>query len=135
MIPLLGLLGALLPSVEKIIDRVIPDPVAAEKAKAEIRNTMFENLSSSDLAQTEVNKAEIATGKLGWRWGMGWTCVISLAYAWIVRDLIIWGMVLSGGDITLAPPLLDTGTQYSIVTGMLGLAGVRAYDLQKGSRG
>jgi hypothetical protein len=126
------LIPLLAPIIKSLIDR-IPDPAAREKAEAETNQKIIEAFLASNQAQVEVNKAEAASGRGGWRWGMGWLCVISLGYAWVARDLLAWAVRLVDPSLP-PPPGLDVAEQYTIVTGMLGLAGVRAYDLQKGSR-
>lgn len=129
---LAALLPLIAPIIKSLIDR-IPDPAARETAEAEANQRILEAFLASNQAQIEVNKAEAASGRGGWRWGMGWLCVISLGYAWVARDLIVWALRLADPALP-APPAIDAAEQYAIVTGMLGLAGVRAYDLQKQSR-
>ncbi len=127
-----ALIPLIAPIIKSLIDR-IPDPAAREKAEAEANQKIVEAFLASNQAQIEVNKAEAASGRGGWRWGMGWLCVISLGYAWVARDLLVWALRLADPSLS-PPPAIDATEQYTIVTGMLGLAGVRAFDLQKGSR-
>lgn len=126
------LLPLVMPIVKSLIDR-IPDPAAREKAELETNAKLLEMAAASNMAQIDTNKAEAASGKGGWRWGMGWLCVLSLGYTWMLRDLVVWGLRFVDPSIP-PPPAIDVNEQYIIVTGMLGLAGVRAYDLQKKSR-
>ena len=56
-----------------------------------------------------------------WRNGIGWVCVVGMAYQMILRDLLIW--VAKSGYYAMEhePPSLD-GRLWSLVFGMLGIA-------------
>jgi hypothetical protein len=130
MLPLVGVLAPLLGTV---IDRIIPDKAEAEKIKMEIQAQAATAEVELQKAQIELAKEDAKTGFGGYRWAAGWLCVISLGYAWIIRDLIAWGLLLAGSEAP-PPPVFDSALQYSMLMGMLGLAGVRSHDLLKGSR-
>lgn len=130
MAPLLGILAPLLGT---IIDRVIPDKAEAEKVKMEIAAQTATAEVELQKAQIELAKEDAKTGKWGYRWATGWLCVLSLGYAWVIRDLLVWGLLIAGSDVP-PPPDLDPALQYSMLMGMLGLAGVRSHDLLKGTR-
>ena len=130
MIPILG---ALLPVLGTVIDRVVPDKAEAERVKSEISLQSAQIEAEIQKGILDLAKEDAKTGKWGYRWGAGWLCVASLAYAWIIRDLIIWATLIAGLDVP-TPPELPADAQYVMLTGMLGLAGVRSYDLAKGSR-
>lgn len=130
MLPLLGVLAPLLGTV---IDRVIPDKAEAEKIKMEIQAQTASAEVELQKAQIELAKEDAKTGFGGYRWAAGWLCVVSLAYAWILRDLLVWALLITSPEIP-PPPQLDSGLQYTMLMGMLGLAGVRSHDLMKGTR-
>jgi len=47
--------------------------------------------------------------------------------------MIMWAIAVGGLEV-VPPPALPGEAQYTMLLGMLGLAGVRSYDLMKGSR-
>ena len=130
MIPLLG---ALVPLFGTVIDRLIPDTAEAEKVKLQI--TAQVQTAEIELAKATMDlaKEDAKTGKWGYRNAAGWLSVLSLGYAWILRDLLVWAIALSGSTAP-PPPSIDPSLQYGMLMGMLGLAGVRSHDLLKGSR-
>lgn len=84
------------------------------------------------LAQTEVNKIEAASASVfvsGWRPAVGWCCVLGLAYAFLIQPLCAWAAAI--GQFP-APPPLDLGVLMQLLVGMLGLAGFRSWEKQKG---
>ncbi|MDG4721138.1 3TM-type holin [Thalassospira aquimaris] len=130
MLPALGLLA---PLASTLIDRLIPDKAEAEKAKAEIAAEVQKAEIDLAKSQMELAKEDAKTGRGGFRDWAGKLCIIALAYAWIVQPLLTWVIKIAAPDIEL-PPSIDSSEQYAMLTGMLGLAGVRSFDLVKGSR-
>lgn len=126
--------------VSGIIDRIFPDPAERDRAKLELLKQQqagaldeFRMLFKADEGQIAVNQTEAASGSGGWRWGAGWLCVVSLGYSWILRDLVVWLMTWLVPHVPPIPPV-NAEAQYGMLMGMLGLGGIRAYDLAKGSR-
>lgn len=82
------------------------------------------------LIQAEINKIE-ATHKsifvAGWRPFIGWVCGIALFYNFILRDIIIWSLALSG-EAHAPPPPLAIDTLTTILYALLGLGGLRTYE-------
>lgn len=79
MIPLLG---AILPTVNNIIDRVIPDKAAAEKAKADLLMLQAKGELDSMQGQLQINMKEAQSSSIfvaGWRPAVGWVCATALA--------------------------------------------------------
>jgi len=59
------------------------------------------------LVQGEINKIEAAHKSVfvaGWRPFIGWVCGLALCYNFIIRDLMVWGLALTGGDVPQPPP-------------------------------
>ena len=83
LLPLLGI-------AEKVIDRVIPDKAAAEKAKLEMAVALQSQEFSLALEQIKVNAEEAKSVHwfvAGWRPAIGWTCGFGLAYAAVLEPL------------------------------------------------
>lgn len=130
----------LIPALTQIFDKVIPDPQAAADAKLKaMEMAQRGELAVLDadlklaLAQLEVNKVEAGTDMYrgGWRPAVGWTCVCGLAYQFIVQPLLPWVVAVFGGTV---PPLptIDNETLMVLLTGMLGLGGLRTFERVKG---
>jgi len=86
------------------------------------------------LVQGEINKIEAAHKSVfvaGWRPLIGWVCGLALCYNFIIRDLMVWGLALTGGDVPPPPPLqLDVLS--TILYALLGLGGLRTFEKLQG---
>ena len=85
-------------------------------------------IADQNIAQTEVNKQEAASGSFfvaGWRPCIGWIGAICLAYQFILFPMLLWL------PIENPPEPMDYTMVYTIITGMLGIAGMRSYDKTK----
>lgn len=127
-LPLLDILGI----GTKLIDKLIPDKAAADKAKLDLL-TMQQNGSLEELhadtqlaqGQIDVDKIEAASPHLfvsGWRPFLGWTCGAIFVANYIGTPLLAW---LSPAIGLPAPPRLDIGEVLPVLLGMLGLGGLR----------
>lgn len=130
----------LIPALSSIFDKVIPDPQAAADAKLRAMELAQKGeLAALDadmrlaLGQLEVNKAEAQTDLFrgGWRPATGWVCVVGLAYQFILQPVLPWVVSLFGQTV---PPLpaIDNDTLMVLLTGMLGLGGLRTVERIKG---
>lgn len=131
---------ALLPVLGQLIDKFLPDPQQAATAKLQ----MMEMAQKGELAvldadmrlalgQIDVNKAEATTDLFrgGWRPATGWACVTGLVYQFLVQPLLPWCAAVLG---LVVPPLpqIDNQTLMVLLTGMLGLGGMRTFERLKG---
>jgi len=90
--------------------------------------------------QMEVNKAEATNANVfvaGWRPAIGWVGAISLAYQFILYPMLVWAwsMLQAKGWVptTMAPPpVLDVEALLVLLTGMLGIAGMRTFEKARG---
>lgn len=135
--PILGVLGAIVP----IIERLWPDPQKAAEAKLEMfkmeREGAFKEISmqlQNDLAQLAVNKEESTAGVFrgGWRPFVGWVCGTSLAYNYIVLPLGTWVAMVIYGYAGAFPPPIDFSVMAPILLGMLGLGYLRTDEKKAG---
>ena len=129
-----------IPAITQVLDKIIPDPQAAADAKLKaLELAQKGDLAALDaelrlaLGQLEVNKAEATTDMFrgGWRPAVGWVCVVGLAYQFILQPLLPWVVALFGAQV---PPLpaIDNETLMVLLTGMLGLGGLRTLERVKG---
>jgi hypothetical protein len=131
---------ALIPALAGIIDKIIPDPAAASAAKLQaLELAQRGELATLDaevrlaLGQIETNTAEAKTDAFrgGWRPACGWVCAFGLLYDFILAPLLPWLVGLTGH--TVAPlPRIDTDTLMVLLTGMLGLGGLRTVERVRG---
>lgn len=130
----------LIPAVTQVLDKIIPDPQAAADAKLKaLELAQKGDLAALDaelrlaLGQIEVNRAEASTDMFrgGWRPAVGWVCVIGLGYQFILQPVLPWAAALFGAQV---PPLpaIDNETLMILLTGMLGLGGLRTVERVKG---
>ncbi|HFE31996.1 MAG TPA: hypothetical protein ENJ17_01660 [Gammaproteobacteria bacterium] len=86
-------------------------------------------LAEQNIAQMAANRREAKGNwfQAGWRPAIGWIGVAALAYQFIIYPLLLWTL----DDISKAPPQMDASMMFTIVTGMLGIAGMRSFDKLK----
>ena len=133
MNPLNLLLGPIVDTVGKIIDRVIPDKAAAEKAKLEFAAAQQSQDFQIALEQIKVNLEEAKHPSLfvsGWRPAVGWVGAIGLAYASVLEPLARFVANLAG--YSGAFPTLDTTITMQVLFAMLGLGAYRSFEKSKG---
>lgn len=128
--PLPLLLVPLLDIAGKVIDRVIPDKAAAEKAKLEMAATLQSQDFQIQLEQIKVNAEEAKSASLfvaGWRPFVGWVCGVGLAYAAIILPIAEFiAKVVFGYHGSF--PIIDWAILSNVLIGMLGLAGMRTFE-------
>lgn len=128
--PLPLLLAPLLDIAGKVIDRVIPDKAAAEKAKLEMAATLQSQDFQIQLEQIKVNAEEAKSASLfvaGWRPFVGWVCGVGLAYAAIILPIAEFiAKVVFGYHGSF--PIIDWAILSNVLIGMLGLAGMRTFE-------
>jgi len=113
----------------KLIDKLIPDPVAKAQAQLELVKLQQSGelavlTADTQLAtgQLEVNKIEAASSNIfvsGWRPFIGWICGVGLGTQFVVAPLVAnW----------YAIPQLDLEMLITLLLGMLGLGGMRTFE-------
>ena len=127
LLPILDVAG-------RVLDRVLPDTVAAEKAKAELALELQKEDVQLALAQVDVNKTEATSSNIwvsGWRPCIGWTCAAAFGYHFVLQPFLAFCIVNMGYQLTL--PTFDMDTLNTVLMGMLGLGGMRSFDKYKGT--
>lgn len=117
----------------KLLDKIIPDKDAREKAQFELMKAAQDQEFQKVLTQLEINKAEAAHPSIfvaGWRPFIAWSCGFGLIYNFIAYPLLLWLVAVSGSPIT--PPPLFSENLMELVLGMLGLGGLRTFEKFKG---
>jgi hypothetical protein len=117
-----------------IIGRYIPDPLAAEKAKREL----IETLQQSDLAQLEVNKTEASHASVfvaGWRPAIGWVCALVMFTYYVPFALIstiVWGYLSWKTGVIQTRPDIGMTDVIGLLGAMLGIGYLRSYEKVQG---
>jgi hypothetical protein len=127
------MLNVLLPLISTVIDRVVPDKNGANKAKQEIEAELIKNATQLNLAQAETNKIEASHRSVwvaGWRPCLGWVAALGFAWMFLLQPIAQWIVILTGNDIPL--PDFQADALIELTFAMLGLAGLRTYEKQKG---
>jgi hypothetical protein len=117
------------------IRSAITGEISPEK-KAELEKIALQAENLQKHTQLEINLAEArhqSAFVAGWRPFIGWVCGLSLANNYILRPWAI--AVLSASGKVFEFPVIDLSLMIPIMTGMLGLAGMRTYEKKQGVTG
>ncbi len=127
---------ALVPAISELLDRLIPDPEAREKAKIELMKaesaTALQQLqiaATADAAQAQINQMEAQHQSLfvaGWRPFIGWVCGVAFAYHFIAQPILAFAIANAGGEVKL--PLFEMQELSTVLMGILGLGGLRTIE-------
>ena len=127
-------------AVIEAVGKVAGDLITTEKEKRELDLREKEIDQKTDLAQIEVNKVEAASSSVfvaGWRPAIGWIGAAAMAYQFLMYPMMLWGWTYLQGtgwvpkDMT-PPPVLDADQLWVILSGILGIAGMRSFEKTKG---
>jgi len=124
---------ALLPALGTLIDRLIPDRAAAERAKAEMEQQLVTAANQAALAQVKVNEVEAAHSSVfvaGWRPSIGWVCAAGLAWAFVLAPVTSWALMVLGIKAEL--PAIQFDHLFELVLAMLGIGGLRTFEKMRG---
>jgi hypothetical protein len=127
-------------SIIESVGKVAGDLVTTEKEKMELELRAKELDQAIDLSQIEVNKVEAQHSSVfvaGWRPAIGWVGVAAMAYQFLLYPLLLWGWTYFQGMGWIptelnAPPVLEADQLWVILSGILGIAGMRSFEKTKG---
>lgn len=127
------LIGPILEVGKALLDRFGPEDKAERlKAEAEFVRMAAEGELKQVIAQLEINAKEAAHPSVfvaGWRPFFGWAGGFGFVYATIAQPLIAWAAAIN--DLP-APPSLNLDLLWVVITGMLGIGGLRTFEKSKG---
>ena len=121
----MNILSALIGPATDLAGKFIQDKDAAAKMAHELATLADKQAQQAMLAQIEVNKAEAAGNwfAASWRPLCGYVCVLGLAVNFLISPIAAgFGFMVPQADMSVMMPVL---------TGMLGLAGMRSYEKVK----
>lgn len=114
-----------------LIDRFFPNKEEARKAEAEFLTMAAEGELKQVIAQLEINAREAAHPSIwvaGWRPFFGWAGGAGFVYATILQPLLAWWASMKGLP---TPPALNLDLLWVVITGMLGIGGLRTFEKAK----
>ncbi|MCA0324041.1 MAG: holin family protein [Proteobacteria bacterium] len=128
------------PVLEKVFDRVFPDPAARASAELDVLKMqqagefkVLDALVAGDAGQQLINAEEAKSDSLfksGWRPAVGWICALALACQFFLIPLLGWAA--TNGLGWGAPPKLQLDELTTILMGLLGLGAYRTYEKVRG---
>lgn len=129
-------IGAIVAAVSGVIDDLHTSDKERLDAEIELRKIDAGLLQG----QMDVNKVEAASSSLfvaGWRPAIGWIGAVALGYQFLLYPLLVWiWTLLQARDLVPGslqpPPMLDTEALWVVLSGMLGIAGLRSVEKVKG---
>lgn len=126
--PIFGLVGT-------VIDRLIPDKAAAEKAKLEMAAALQSQEFQIQIEQIRVNTAEASSTNwfvAGARPAIMWVCGFALAYVSVLEPIFRFAAkVWFGYEGEF--PVIDTDITMQVLYGILGLGAARTFEKVKGA--
>lgn len=126
-------IGPILEIGKSLLDRFGPE----DKGKRMIMEAEFLRMAAEGelkqtISQLEINLKEAAHPSIwvsGWRPFFGWAGGAGFVYATILQPLLHWASTIYGYP---APPVLNLDLLWVVVTGMLGIGGLRTFEKSKG---
>jgi len=125
------LLGPIFEIGRSLIERFLPDPAAKAAAEMEFLKMAAEGELKQVIAQLEINAREAQHPSIfvaGWRPFFGWAGGVGFVYAVMLQPLLAWVAVIKGVPV---PPELNLDLLWVVVTGMLGIGGLRTFEKAK----
>jgi hypothetical protein len=115
-----------------LLDRFVPDPEKKQAAEMELVRMAADGELKQVIAQLEINAREAAHPSIwtsGWRPAFGWCGAAGFVYATIVQPVLAWVGAIKGWP---APPELNLDLLWVVITGLLGIGGLRSMEKLKG---
>lgn len=122
------------------VGKVAGDLITTEKERRQLDLEEKKIDQATDLAQIEVNKIEAASSSVfvaGWRPAIGWIGAAAMAYQFLAYPMLLWGWTYLQGTNWIPkglnpPPVIDADQLWVILSGILGIAGMRSFEKTKG---
>lgn len=127
------IIGPILEIGKSLLDRFGPEDQCKRRVmEAEFLKMAADGELKQTIAQLEINAKEAAHPSVwvsGWRPFFGWAGGAGFVYATILQPLIAWYAAIKGFP---APPSLNLDLLWVVITGMLGIGGLRTFEKAKG---
>lgn len=127
-------------TVIESVGKVAGDLITTDKERMQLELEGRKLDQSIDLAQIGVNNTEAQHASVfvaGWRPAIGWVGAAAMAYQFLLYPLLTWLWALAQANGHLAagmqpPPMLDADALWVILSGILGIAGMRSFEKSRG---
>jgi hypothetical protein len=127
------LIGPVLEIGKSLLDKFGPEDKSERmKADAEFMRMAAEGELKQVIAQLEINAKEAAHPSVfvaGWRPFFGWAGGAGFVYATVGQPLLAWLAAIKGWPV---PPTLNLDLLWAVITGLLGIGGLRTFEKTKG---
>ena len=121
----MSILSALIGPATELVGKFVQDKDKAAQLSHELSTMADQHAQAALLAQIEVNKVEAQGNwfQASWRPLCGYVCVLGLAVNFLISPI--------AAGFGFAIPQAEMATMMPILTGMLGLAGMRSFEKVK----
>ena len=121
----MSILNALIGPATDLVGKFVQDKDKAAQLSHELSTMADQHAQAALLAQIEVNKVEAQGNwfQASWRPLCGYVCVLGLAVNFLISPI--------AAGFGFAIPQAEMATMMPILTGMLGLAGMRSFEKVK----
>jgi hypothetical protein len=126
------ILGGIFEIGKTLIDRFVPDPEKKAAAELEMLKMAADGELKQVIAQLEINAKEAAHPSVfvaGWRPFFGWAGGIGFVYATVLQPILVWYGSARGWP---TPPDINIDLLWVVITGMLGIGGLRTFEKRTG---
>ena len=128
-----GLLGAILPIANTVIDRLVPDKNLQAKVKAEMEKTLVQAEAAGMLAQSQANIEQAKHPSIfvaGARPAIMWICAVALGWQFIGNPLAVWAVTLFAPGTPI--PSISPEGLFPLTMSLLGLGTMRSVEKWRG---
>lgn len=125
------LLGPIMEIGKTLLDRFVPDPAKKAEAEMEMLKMAADGELKQVIAQLEINAREAQNPSVwvaGWRPFFGWVGGVGFGYATIIQPVLVWYGTAKGWP---TPPDVNLDLLWCVITGLLGIGGLRTFEKTK----
>jgi hypothetical protein len=127
-------------TVIESVGKVAGDLITTDKERMQLELEGRKLDQAIDLAQIGVNNTEAQHASVfvaGWRPAIGWVGAAAMAYQFLLYPILtwVWALAQANGYLpagTQPPPVLDADQLWVILSGILGIAGMRSFEKSRG---
>jgi len=127
-------------TVIESVGKVAGDLITTDKERMQLELEGRKLDQAIDLAQIGVNNTEAQHASVfvaGWRPAIGWIGAAAMAYQFLLYPMLtwVWALAQANGYLpagTQPPPVLDADQLWVILSGILGIAGMRSFEKSRG---
>jgi len=122
--------------VGTVLERVLPDTVKKDEAKATLAQMAAKGELDLILGQQAINVVEAGSASTfvaGWRPFIGWVCGAAFGWSYVIGPMFYWISTLIGHPTPI--PTLSLSEMTPVLMGMLGLGTLRTYEKKTNTEG